>query len=131
MASPGWPTRQPDTDGPVYISFLGISDKGNPMNKSHLIDQLTEATQHSRKEAERIVNVVFASIATALQSGARLDVRGFGSFQVRDRKARQGRNPRTGETLLIPAKKVAVFKPSKQLAEQLNGAGSASDEASI
>ncbi len=83
MALPGWATRQPDTDGPVYISFLSISDKGSPMTKSHLIDQLTEATQHSRKEAERIVNVVFASIAAALQNGERLDLRGFGSFKVR------------------------------------------------
>ncbi len=92
------------------------------MTKSHLVDQLAEATQQSKREAERIVDLVFAGITKALQSGERLDVRGFGSFQVRDRKAKQGRNPRTGETLLIPAKKVAVFKPSKQLAEQLNAA---------
>ena len=92
------------------------------MSKSHLVAQLAEATQQSKREAERIVDLVFAGITKALQSGERLDVRGFGSFQVRDRKAKQGRNPRTGETLLIPAKKVAVFKPSKQLAEQLKAA---------
>ena len=100
------------------------------MTKSHLVDQLAEATQQSKREAERIVDLVFAGITKALQSGARLDVRGFGSFQVRDRKAKQGRNPRTGETLLIPAKKVAVFKPSKQLAEQLNRAEATTVDAS-
>jgi nucleoid DNA-binding protein len=100
------------------------------MTKSHLVDQLAEATQQSKGEAERIVDLVFAGITKALQSGARLDVRGFGSFQVRDRKAKQGRNPRTGETLLIPAKKVAVFKPSKQLAEQLNAAEATTVDAS-
>ena len=101
------------------------------MTKSHLVNQLAEATQQSKREAEQIVDLVFAGITKALQSGGRLDVRGFGSFQVRDRKARQGRNPRTGETILIPAKKVPVFKPSKQLAEQLNGAEAITVDASM
>ena len=92
------------------------------MTKSQLVGQLAEATQQSKKEAEQIVDLVFAGITEALRSGERLDVRGFGSFKVRDQKARQGRNPRTGEPLLIPAKKVAVFKPSKHLAESLNRA---------
>jgi integration host factor subunit beta len=92
------------------------------MTKSQLVGQLAEATQQSKKEAEQIVDLVFAGITEALRSGERLDVRGFGSFKVRDQKARQGRNPRTGEPLLIPAKKVAVFKPSRNLAESLNRA---------
>lgn len=90
------------------------------MTKSELVGQVAEATQQTKKEAEQIVDLVFAGITEALLSGEKLDVRGFGIFKIRDQKARQGRNPRTGETLLIPAKKVAVFKPSKQLAEQLN-----------
>jgi nucleoid DNA-binding protein len=64
---------------------------------------------------------VFAGIATALQNGEKLELRGFGTFKIRDQKARVGRNPQTGEAVNIPAKKVAVFKPSKQLAEQVKG----------
>lgn len=95
------------------------------MTKSQLVGQLAEATQQTQKEAEKIIDLVFAGITEALLSGEKLDVRGFGIFKIRDQKARQGRNPRTGEALLIPAKKVAVFKPSKQLAEQLNSPGAA------
>ena len=100
------------------------------MTKTQLVDQLAEATQQSKREAAQTVDCVFEGITKALQSGERLDVRGFGSFKVRHQKARQGRNPNTGETLWIPAKKVAVFKPSKQLAEQLNGAEATAVDAS-
>ena len=101
------------------------------MTQSHLIDQLAETTKHSKKEAKEIVNVLFASITKALQNGERFEVLGFGSFKVRDQGARQGRNPRTGEPIMIPAKKVAVFKASKKLSEQLNGDGTASAAAPI
>ncbi len=95
------------------------------MTKSDLVDQLAEATQQSKKDAEETVDLLFSQITRALQAGERLDIRGFGSFKIRDQKAKQGRNPRTGETLMIPAKRVAVFKPSKQLAELLNPANAA------
>jgi len=95
------------------------------MTKSDLVDQLAEATQQSKKDAEETVDLLFSQITRALQAGERLDIRGFGSFKIRDQKAKQGRNPRTGETLMIPAKRVAVFKPSKQLAELLNPASAA------
>ena len=100
------------------------------MTKSQLVDQLTEGGQRSKSETEQIVDLVFAGISKALQQGEGLDVRGFGSFKLRDQKARQGRNPRTGEALLIPAKRVVVFKPSKQLSAQLNGAEAAAADAS-
>jgi DNA-binding protein HU-beta len=91
------------------------------MTKTELAAQLAEATDRSKQEAEQTLDLVFAGIATALQNGEKLELRGFGTFKIRDQKARVGRNPQTGEAVNIPAKKVAVFKPSKQLAEQVKG----------
>jgi nucleoid DNA-binding protein len=72
-----------------------------------------------RSEAEVAVDSVLALIAEALRSNERVDLRGFGSFVVKDRKERQGRNPRTGETITIAAKRDASFKPGKELTEKL------------
>ena len=91
------------------------------MTKIQLVEQLAGATDTSKQDAERTLDLVFAGIATALQNGEKLELRGFGTFKIRDQKARVGRNPQTGEAVNIPAKKVAVFKPSKQLAEQVKG----------
>jgi nucleoid DNA-binding protein len=90
------------------------------MNRNNLIDQIAETAGSSKQDAEQIVDAVLGQIAEALRNGEKVDLRGFGSFQVRGKKERQGRNPRTGETMTIPAKKVAVFKPSKELAERVN-----------
>jgi integration host factor subunit beta len=90
------------------------------VTKSHLVEQLAATTEVSKQEAERIVDTLLAAVVKALQSGERLDIRGFGSFKVRDQAARQARNPRTGEMVAVPAKKVAVFKPSKELGTLLN-----------
>ncbi|MEJ7608629.1 MAG: HU family DNA-binding protein [Bryobacteraceae bacterium] len=97
------------------------------MNKNNLIDRVTDATQGTRKETERLVDAVLAGIVEALGRGEKVDLRGFGSFQVNAKKERQGRNPRTGETMTIAARNVAVFKPSKELSGHLNG--TSSDEA--
>ena len=91
------------------------------MTKVQLVERLAEATDRSKQEAERTLDLAFAGIATALQNGEKFELRGFGTFKIRDQKARVGRNPQTGETVNIPAKKVPVFKPSKQLAEQVKG----------
>ena len=91
------------------------------MTKTQLAEQLAEARDRSKQDAERTLDLVFAGIATALQNGEQLELRGFGTFKIRDQKARLGRTPQTGETLNIPAKRVPVFKPSKQLAEQVKG----------
>jgi DNA-binding protein HU-beta len=91
------------------------------MTKSNLIDHVAEATQGTKKETEHIVDAVIAGITDALMKGEKVDLRGFGSFQVSAKKERQGRNPRTGETMTIAARKVAVFKPSKELADRLKG----------
>ncbi len=92
------------------------------MTKAQLAAQLSTTVEMNKSEAEKIIDAVFAAIGQALKDGEKLDIRGFGSFKVKDQAARQARNPRTGEAIAVPAKKVAVFKPSKELAEELNPA---------
>jgi DNA-binding protein HU-beta len=91
------------------------------MTKPNLIDQVAEATKGTKKETEQLIDAVLASITEALVKGEKIDLRGFGSFQVSGKKERQGRHPRTGETMTIAARNVAVFKPSKELSGRLNG----------
>ena len=92
------------------------------MTKAQLAAQLSTTVEMNKTEAEKIIDAVFAAIGQALKDGEKLDIRGFGVFKVKDQAARQARNPRTGEAIAVPAKKVAVFKPSKDLAEVLNPA---------
>jgi DNA-binding protein HU-beta len=99
------------------------------MNRNAFIDQIAARAQSSKTEVEHIIDAALALIADTLANGETVDLRGFGSFQVSAKKERQGRNPKTGESLTIPAKKVALFKPSKELAQRVNGT-SASDQAS-
>jgi nucleoid DNA-binding protein len=82
---------------------------------------VSEATKGTKKDAELVLDLVIHSITEALVKGEKVELRGFGSFQVSGKKERQGRNPRTGETLTIAARNVAVFKPSKELSGRLNG----------
>jgi nucleoid DNA-binding protein len=100
------------------------------MTKANLIDRVAEATKGTKKETEEVIDVVLASITDALVKGEKVDLRGFGSFQVSGKKERQGRNPRTGETMTIAARNVAVFRPSKELSGLLNGGseGEAGDD---
>ena len=100
------------------------------MTKNNLIDHIAETTQSTKKDAERVIDAVLGQITEALAKGEKVDLRGFGSFQANGKKERQGRNPKTGETITIAAKTVAVFKPSKELAERVNQPPAASDEAS-
>ncbi len=90
------------------------------MTKTNLIDHIAEAAKGTKKETEQLIDAVLASITEALVKGEKVDLRGFGSFQVSGKKERQGRNPRTGETMTIAARNVAVFKPSKELSARLN-----------
>ena len=89
------------------------------MNKAELIDRLAEASGLSPKEARKAVDMLFATdpregiIASALESGEKVQITGFGSFELRARKARTGRNPRSGETIQIPASRVPVFSAGK------------------
>ena len=91
------------------------------MTKSELIARLAESNPHLYlRDIERIVTTIFDEIAAALANGDRVELRGFGAFSVKSRDARQGRNPRTGETVSVEGKAVPFFKTGKQLREQLN-----------
>ncbi len=91
------------------------------MTKSELIEILTETNDMlNKREAELIVNTIFDGIGQALVGGDRVEIRGFGSFTVRDRDAREARNPKSGEIVQIPAKKTPFFKTGKELRERVN-----------
>ena len=89
------------------------------MTKQQLIEKVAVATELDKANVEIAVDSVLELIAEALRSNERVDLRGFGSFVVKDRKERQGRNPRTGETIMIAAKRDASFRPGKELTEKL------------
>ncbi|MBL8661092.1 MAG: integration host factor subunit beta [Rhodospirillales bacterium] len=91
------------------------------MTKSEMIARLAAANPHLyHRDVERIVTTVFDEIATALARGDRVELRGFGAFSVKERGARVGRNPRTGDTVNVTSKYIPYFKTGKQLREKLN-----------
>lgn len=91
------------------------------MIKSELIQQIAEDNPHLyQRDVERIVSTVFEEITAALSRGDRVELRGFGAFSVKRRDARIGRNPRTGESVPVPAKSVPFFKAGKELRERMN-----------
>jgi len=89
------------------------------MTKQQIIDAVATTTERPKAEVETAVDSLLGEIGKALRSGERVDLHGFGSFAVKDKKARQGRNPKTGETIQIAARKAATFKPSKELSDKL------------
>jgi integration host factor subunit beta len=92
------------------------------MTKRDLIDEVVRLyPQYSRRDAEVIVNAVFASMANTLRSGGRIEIRGFGSFIVKQRQGREGRNPRTGRVVSVPPKRVPFFKVGKELRLRVDG----------
>lgn len=91
------------------------------MIKSELVDKLAAQNPNLlHKDVERIVVTVFNEITEALARGQRVELRGFGAFSTRDREARTGRNPRTGDSVAVEAKRVPYFKPGKEIREKLN-----------
>lgn len=91
------------------------------MTRSELITSLSEKNPHlSARDIERIVSTIFDEITIALSNGSRVELRGFGAFSIKERNARAGRNPRTGETVQVEAKRVPAFKAGKKLRERLN-----------
>ena len=94
------------------------------MTKAELVEDVAEAAELTKKDAERLVEIVFESIIETLNQGEKIELRGFGSFRVRERGARRGRNPKTGDPVSIPAKRVPYFKPGKELKELINGSPS-------
>lgn len=90
------------------------------LTKADLIEEVLRVTELPRKESETIVETIFESIIDALQKGDKIEIRGFGSFRTRQRRGRVGRNPKTGEKVEVPAKKIPFFKPSKELKDFVN-----------
>ncbi|MGI6413352.1 MAG: HU family DNA-binding protein [Syntrophomonadaceae bacterium] len=90
------------------------------MNKTELISEVAAKTGILKKDAEKAVNAFFASVEAALRSGDKVQLVGFGTFEVRSRQARKGRNPQTGEEIDIPATRVPAFKAGKVLKDMLN-----------
>ncbi|MDA9739128.1 MAG: HU family DNA-binding protein [Pseudomonadota bacterium] len=91
------------------------------MNKAELIDAVASSTDMSKAEAGRAVDAVLGSITDSLAAGTKVSIGGFGNFEVRDRSARMGRNPQTGETIHIAATKVPAFKAAKALKMAVKG----------
>ncbi len=92
------------------------------MTKSELIERISEKLRLPAGKAEAIVNCVFDSMVKALEQGEGIEIRGFGSFTVREYKAYEGRNPRTGETVHVAPKRLPFFKVGKDLRERVNAA---------
>ncbi len=90
------------------------------MTKAELIERVAVATDVTKKQAETIVDTIFESIIHSLKQGQKIELRGFGSFRLRERGARIGRNPKTGVKVDVPAKKIPYFKPGKELKELIN-----------
>jgi integration host factor subunit beta len=90
------------------------------MTKAELVEEVATMTQLTKKHAEIIVNTVFDSIVDSLRAGEKIELRGFGSFRIRQRGARTGRNPKTGDQVQVPAKRIPYLKPGKELKELLN-----------
>lgn len=91
-----------------------------PITKSDLIEQLSNAAKLPKGKAELVVNIMFDCMVDALQRGERIEIRGFGSFEVREYKSYEGRNPRTGEPVRVGAKRLPFFKIGKELRERIN-----------
>jgi integration host factor subunit beta len=91
------------------------------VTKRDLIDEIVRLyPTYSRRDAEVIVNAVFDSMTDALRAGERIEIRGFGSFVVKQRRAREGRNPKTGELVAVAAKRVPFFKVGKELKQRVD-----------
>ena len=95
------------------------------MTKADLIEEVSRLAELTRKDSEVIVETIFDSVVHTLRVGEKIEIRGFGSFRTRQRKPRVGRNPKSGERVEVPAKKIPFFKPSKELKDIVNGGMSA------
>ncbi len=90
------------------------------MTKADLVEEVIRVAVLSKKDAENVVNTVFAQIMQALKSDDKIELRGFGSFRVRRRRSRLGRNPKTGDRVDVPSKRIPYFKPGKELRDLIN-----------
>ncbi len=91
------------------------------MTKSELIERVSaKVNTFSKKDVEVIVDLLFTSMSESLSSGEKVEIRGFGSFKIKNRDGRQGRNPKSGENIFIEAKRVPFFKAGKEIRERIN-----------
>jgi len=116
----------PGQDGSERATHVEI-DLGaiKRMTKADLIEEVSRLAEVTRKDSEVIVETIFDSIVRSLRVGDKIEIRGFGSFRTRQRKPRVGRNPKTGDRVEVPAKKIPFFKPSKELKDLVNTGDSA------
>jgi integration host factor subunit beta len=112
--------REPQEGEDVLSMDTAGSDRSPVMTKAELIEEVSRVSDLTKKHSEIIVDTVFKSIINALHRGDKIELRGFGSFRIRQRESRKGRNPKTGERVDVPAKKVPYFKPGKELKELIN-----------
>ena len=98
----------------------GTPQIGTTMTKADLVEEVLTLGDLTRRDGEVIVESVFESVIGALQKGEKIEIRGFGSFRIRQRNPRIGRNPKTGARVEVPAKRVPYFKPSKELRDLVN-----------
>lgn len=90
------------------------------MTKADLVEEVSRVSDLTKKDAELIVETVFQNVIRALHNGEKVELRGFGSFRLRRRESRQGRNPKTGDRVEVPPKQVPYFKPGKELKDLIN-----------
>src|ERR1700758_919319 len=90
------------------------------MTKAEVVEEVTQLVDLTRRDGEVIVDTILDAVIGALKSGDKIEIRGFGSFRIRQRKPRIGRNPKTGAKVEVPAKRVPYFKPSKELRDLVN-----------
>ena|ERR1700674_4093212 len=101
--------------------FRRLPSEAKPsMTKAELIDEVSKVSNLTKKETETIVNTIFDNITDALAKGDKVELRGFGSFRIRHRNSRKGRNPKTGSNVDVPQKRVPFFKVGKRLRELVN-----------
>jgi len=126
---PRWPVPGAQNFGSlVFVEACergGNMAKDSTMTKADLVEELLRVTELPRKESETVVETIFDSIIQALQGGDKIEIRGFGSFRTRSRRGRVGRNPKTGEKVEVPSKKILFFKPSKELKDFVNSEAAA------
>lgn len=90
------------------------------MNKSDLINKISQRTELSKRNSEQFVNLMIDAVISAMMKEERIEIRGFGSFTIRHYDSYQGRNPKTGEKITIPAKRLPFFKAGKDLVQRIN-----------
>jgi integration host factor subunit alpha len=108
-----------DTDG-IFVPRMTGENGEDRMTKADIAEKIYSNLGLSRKESSEMVDLIFEIVRETLENGESVKISGFGFFEVRDKKPRRGRNPQTGEELVLPARRVVSFRPSQVLREEVN-----------